>query len=102
MVIVVGIFMRFYVDGRQFLLSHHLDLMQADGSTTTQMVFLPVQSDITTIISILATTARAASTLWVAGIDLRCVFLFMQRGGVTFEGVKSMFGGSLPGEFIVE
>jgi hypothetical protein len=61
-------------------------------------VLLPVQSDITTLISILASSARAAATLWIAGIDLRCIFLFMRTGGITFEGLKSMFGGSLPGE----
>lgn len=97
MVILVGIFMRFYVDGREFLLSHHLSLTQADGSIIPKLVLLPVQSDITTLISILASSARAAATLWVAGIDLRCIFLFMRTGGITFEGLKSMFGGSLPG-----
>ena len=100
MIFLVIVFMLFYVDGHQFFLSHRLSLAQADGSVTRQFVFLPVQSDITTIISLLASSARLASTLWVVGIDLRCVFLFMERGGVTFEGLKSVIGGSLLGEFI--
>jgi hypothetical protein len=89
--------MLFYVNGRQFTISHHLSLAQADGSVTRKLVYQPIQSDITTIISILASTARLASTLWVIGIDLRCVFLFLDWGGVTFKGLKSMVGGSLPG-----
>ena len=61
-----------------------------------------MQSDVTTIISLLASTARGAATFWLAGIDLRCVFLFMKRGGITFEGVQSTFRKSLPGEFMAE
>jgi hypothetical protein len=75
-------------------------LAKADGSVIRKLVYLPVQSDITTIIFILASAARLASTLWVIGIDLRCVFLFMERGGVPFDGLKSMIGGSLPGTFV--
>ena len=102
LVILIGLFMHF-IDGRQFLLSHHLVLTQVDGSVTSKLMFQPVQSDITTIISILASTARVLSTLWAAGLDLRFIFLFMQRGGITFEGLKSMplYEGSvlqIPGE----
>jgi len=102
MVILVGLFMRFYIDGRQFLLNHDLALEQADGTVTHEHTLQPVQRDITTIISIFASTARAASTLWIAGLDLRCIFLFMQRGGMTYDGLKSMFGKSFPGEFVFE
>jgi hypothetical protein len=102
MVVLVALFMRFYVDGHTFFLAHTLSLLQADGTITHERVVAPVQRDITTIISILASTARGAATFWLAGIDMRCIFLFMKRGGVTFEGLQSMFGRSLPGEFMVE
>lgn len=89
MVILIGVFMHL-IDGRQFLLSRHLNFRGLDGSSIRKYVFLPVQSDITTIITILASTARVASTLWAAGLDLRCIFLFMEKGGITLEGLKRM------------
>ena len=101
MVVLVGLFMRFYVDGRVFFLTHKLALTQANGTVVHERVLSPVQRDVTTIISILASTARAAGALWLAGIDLRCIFLFMKRGGVTLAGLQSMFGRSLPGEFMI-
>ena len=94
--------MGLYIDGRQFFLSHTLTLRQADGTFTHETVHTPVQRDITTIISLLASTARGAATFWLAGIDLRCIFLFMKRGGVTFEGLQSTIRRSLPGESMVE
>jgi len=86
----------YYVDGRHFHTSHRRDqIIQADGSTTPSDYSI-LQSDITTIISILASVARILGAWWATDITWRCIFLFMEKGGLSLQGVERMFGGFPP------
>jgi hypothetical protein len=55
--------------------------------------YTPAQSDITTIISLLASLTRVSAGLWISDLDWRCTFLFMLRGGITVSGTKRMLEG---------
>ncbi len=86
----------YYVDGRHFHTSHRRDqIIQADGSTTPSEYNI-LQSDITTILSILASVTRILGAWWATDITWRCIFLFMEKGGLSLHGVERMFGGLPP------
>ena len=87
---VVG-FMLFYVRDNLFgTYTRVVQVTQADGSYFSAG-YRPRQSDITTIISFLASTTRVLGTLWASDLLWRCVFLFTIKGGISLKGTKQMF-----------
>ena len=83
----------YYVDGRHFHTTFRRDqIIQADGSTTLSEYYI-LQSDITTMVSILASVARILGAWWATDIICRCIFLFMEKGGLSLQGVECMLGG---------
>jgi len=75
--------------------SRRIDIERADGSFV-RLGYTPLQSDITTLISILASLTRVTGAAWAARIEWRCIFLFMTDGGITFRGLGRMFNKFLP------
>jgi len=83
----------YYVNSRHFHTTHHHNqIIQADGSTTPSEYYI-LQSDIMTIVSILASVARILGAWWATDITWHCIFLFMEKGGLSLQGVERMFGG---------
>ena len=79
------------IRSRQFALtSRRIEVKQTDGSLV-HLGYIPLQSDITTLISILATLTRVAGASWATRIEWRCIFLFMADGGLSFGALTRMF-----------
>ena len=55
----------------------------------------PLQSDITTAVSLAATLTRVASGWWAAGYIWRCIFVAMERGGISAKGVSQAISSPL-------
>ena len=72
-----------FLDGRTFNVnSRRPQYQEADGSLSYATSHGPLQSDITTAVSLAATFTRVASGWWAAGYIWRCVFVAMERGGI--------------------
>ena len=78
-----------YLDGRTFNVnSRRPQYQEVDGSVEHATSYAPLQSDITTAVSVAATVTRVASGWWATGYIWRCIFVAMERGGISAKGVS--------------
>jgi len=90
MTAAVAVFVLVYVKNHLFsTTTRQVQVMQADGSII-RAGYRPLQSDITTTVSALASTTRLIGTLWASDVVWRCLFLFTMKGGVSLKGAKQM------------
>jgi len=95
MIAMTSLVVLFYVDGLHAYTTHRrVQVIQTDGSSISSGYKL-LQSDVTTLISFLASLSRIVGAWWAGDIAWRCVFLFMEKGGISLQGVNRMFGGFL-------
>ncbi|KAF8805270.1 hypothetical protein BYT27DRAFT_7104827 [Phlegmacium glaucopus] len=79
------------LDGRAFNInSRQPTYQETDGSLSHLSSYGPTQSDITTGISLAATVTRVAAGWWSGGYLWRCIFVSMERGGITLEGLSKV------------
>ena len=52
------------------------------------MTYAPLQSDIAIAVSLAATVTRVASGWWATGYIWRCIFVAMERGGISLKGIS--------------
>jgi hypothetical protein len=86
-----------FLDGRTFNVnSRRPQYREVDGSLSHVTSYTPLQSDITTIVSLAATITRVAGGWWATGYIWRCIFVSMERGGISAKGVSQAISSSLP------
>ena len=77
------------LDGREFNVnSRRAQYREVDGSFSYATSYAPLQSDITTAVSLAATVTRLVGGLWMTGYIWRCIFVAMERGGISAKGVS--------------
>ena len=54
-----------------------------------------LQSDITTVISLLASATRAAAAWWAGKLLWRCAFMFMEKSEITLAGFSKVISGGI-------
>ena len=86
-----------YLDGRTFNAnSRRPQYREVDGSLSYATSYAPLQSDITTAVSLAASVTRVAGGCWATGYIWRCIFVAMERGGISAKGVSQAISSSLP------
>ena len=77
------------LDGHAFNTnSRRPEYPESDGSISHLTSYSPLQSDITTAVSLAATVTRVAGGWWSGGYIWRCIFVSMERGGISLEGLS--------------
>ncbi|EDR01175.1 uncharacterized protein LACBIDRAFT_333518 [Laccaria bicolor S238N-H82] len=78
-----------HLDGRHFNVnSRRPQYREVDGSISQMTYYTPLQSDITTAVSLAATATRVAGGWWATGYIWRCIFVAMERGGISAKGLS--------------
>jgi hypothetical protein len=91
LVIAITIFMLVYVDGGQFNLnSRRPSITQVDGSVTLFDHYSPLQTDVTTTLSLALVLTRLAAAAWCGATTWRCAFLLMRRTGLSLHELNTM------------
>jgi len=86
--ILVAIVCLGYLDGRTFNVnSRRPQYREVDGSVAYATSYAPLQSDITTAVSLAATISRITGGWWATGYIWRCIFVAIERGGISAKGV---------------
>ena len=83
---------------RMYNLNHHRpQFVDLDGGRTTANIksYRPLQSDITTALSVAASATRAAAVCWVGKLLWRCAFMLMEKGEITIAGFSKVVGGGI-------
>ena len=80
-VITLILVLKFYIDKRDFNLKFRNALFH----------FTPLQSDITTAVSAGITIIRFFAAIWSAEMIWRCVFILMERDGISLHQINSLF-----------
>ena len=79
-VLILTIVIKTLVDGQDFNLQSRKALAR----------FTPLQSDITTAVSGGVAIVRTFSAMWSASIVWRCVFILMEKGGISLEQIDRL------------
>ncbi|EDR01125.1 uncharacterized protein LACBIDRAFT_333513 [Laccaria bicolor S238N-H82] len=78
-----------FIDGRTFNVnSRRPQYRDIDGLLSNATSYALLQSDITTAVSLAATFTRVVSGWWATGYIWRCIFVAMERGGISAKGVS--------------
>jgi hypothetical protein len=78
-----------YLDGRDFNVNtRRPQYREVDGSVSQMTSYVPLQSDVTTAVSLAATVTRVAGGWWATGYIWRCIFVAMERGGISAKGLS--------------
>lgn len=80
----------FLINGHKAFLSRPISITRADGSVYSPPGYVLIQTDVMTILSFLSSIARTIGAWKASGILWRCVFLFMEQGQVSLNGVKKI------------
>ncbi len=79
-VAVLATTLKFYIDDNDFNLRFRKALVN----------YTPLQSDITTAVSSGIVILRFFSISWLAAMVWRCIFILMERGGITLGHIESL------------
>ena len=97
-IFIIGIaaFVFFYIDDQLFNISFRAPpVTQFDGSIS-HAASRPLQSDITTTLSIALTLMRTTAAMWTAATTWRCVFVLMEGTGISLKAINWMTTFRLP------
>lgn len=98
--VLIGAFVMMYVSDHPFNVSDrrptYTDL---DGSTHHLSDYRPLQTDITTALSISLALLRTLSGSWYAATCWRCAIILMELEGMTLANLKWMLTTTLPAMF---
>lgn len=85
------------LDGRAFNANtRRPQYQEVDGSVSRSESYSPLQSDITTAASLAAAVTRVAATAWAAGYIWRCIFVSLEQGGISLQGISQLISGIWP------
>ncbi|EDR01126.1 uncharacterized protein LACBIDRAFT_333514 [Laccaria bicolor S238N-H82] len=85
------------LDGRDFYVnSRRPRYREVDGSVAYATSYAPLQSDITTAVSLAASVTRVAGGWWATGFMWRCIFVAMERGGISAKGLSQAISSRPP------
>ncbi|KAF8069911.1 hypothetical protein FPV67DRAFT_991995 [Lyophyllum atratum] len=88
-----------FVDGRMFYLTSRRPVINdADGSILHADYHL-LQSDVTTIISAAQTVVRFVGGSWTAATIRRCIFILLEKEGLSLSNASWMLTWGLPARF---
>ena len=79
-VLILTTVLKSYIDDHDFNLHSRKALVK----------YTPLQSDITTAISSCIAISRLFATIWSASTIWRCIFILMERGGITLGHIESL------------
>ncbi|EDR00790.1 uncharacterized protein LACBIDRAFT_312970 [Laccaria bicolor S238N-H82] len=86
-----------FLDGRTFNTnSRRPQYVEADGSFSHSKSYAPLQSDITTAVSLAASATRVAAGWWATGLVWRSIFVAMEQGGIFAEGLSQVASSRPP------
>jgi hypothetical protein len=86
-----------YLDGRTFNVnSRRPQYREVDGSVAYVTFYAPLQSDITTAVSLAATITRVAGGWWATDYIWRSAFVAMERGGISAKGLSQAISNRPP------
>jgi len=88
---LVAILFILVLDGRKFNTnSRRPEYTESDGSRSYPTSYAPLQSDITISVSLAATVTRIAGGWWSGGYIWQCIFVSMERGGISSRGLSKV------------
>ncbi|EDR01498.1 uncharacterized protein LACBIDRAFT_333257 [Laccaria bicolor S238N-H82] len=73
---------------------HFIDLHGVTRVASNRNIQL-LQSDITTVIALLANATRAAAAWWAGKLLWRCAFMFMEKSEITLAGFSKVISGGI-------
>ncbi|EDR03766.1 uncharacterized protein LACBIDRAFT_331186 [Laccaria bicolor S238N-H82] len=86
-----------YLDHRTFNVnSRRPQYREVDGSVAYASFYAPLQSDITTAVSLAATITRVAGGWWATGYIWRSAFVAMEQGGISTKGLSQAISNCPP------
>ncbi|KAF8315896.1 hypothetical protein DL93DRAFT_2227171, partial [Clavulina sp. PMI_390] len=75
--------MKYYVQGHVFAIhSRHVEFGEVNGLKDIFHQYIPLQTDITTALSILLAIIRSLGGMWFAGLCWRAAFLILEKDGL--------------------
>jgi hypothetical protein len=83
---------------RVYNLNHRRpQVVEVDGSITQAGIksYRPLQSDITTALSVAASATRAAAVCWTGKLLWRYAFMLMEKGEITIAGFSKVVDGGI-------
>ncbi|CAE6473961.1 unnamed protein product [Rhizoctonia solani] len=84
--VIIAAFVLAYVDGRNFNISKRRPTVRLqDGSLVPWISFAPLQSDITTILSVAISILRLVAAGWLGSLCWRCALILMEEVGIKSE-----------------
>ena len=85
-----------YLDSRTFNINLCQPQYQEVDGSVAHATYAPVQSDITTAVSLAATITHVAGGWWATGYIWRCIFVAMERGGISAKGLSQAISSRPP------
>ncbi|EDQ99429.1 uncharacterized protein LACBIDRAFT_335084 [Laccaria bicolor S238N-H82] len=86
-----------FLDGRTFNAnSCRPQYVEADGSFSHPKSYAPLQSDVTTAVSLAATVTRVAAGWWATDLIWRSIFVSMERDGISAKALSQVVSNRPP------
>jgi len=90
-------FIVFYVKDAPFnLVQRRPPYDELDGTTHNLAHYRPLQTDITTLISVVLAILRTAIGVWYSATCWRCAIILLEKGGICFADFKWILSTKLP------
>lgn len=92
LVLVLGLFVSIYVDGRVFNVTQRSKTIMISNGSIIHSPYIPLQTDIVTIISSGIAISRARAGWWSTATAWRCSLLLMEKGGISLREMHQIIG----------
>lgn len=90
-----------YVNNHLFNIHHRrARYAEVDGTQTTLPHATPLQTDVTTVLSIILSIIRSLGGAWFASVCWRCAFILLEKDGMRLKDFNNMVARSFPFTFV--